>query len=84
MGREIVVRERHVISLDEASDRFDGEAVFERIGVVEVVGGALIRGQVGEVAIEDVEGNDAGIAEGAGECVCEGGLAGAGAAGDGD
>ena len=60
-----------------------GVAVFVAVRALNQTAVSKI-GQVGEVAIEDVEGNDAGIAEGAGECVCEGGLAGAGAAGDGD
>lgn len=81
MGGEVVDGAADWGAIGEGVDVLGEEGVFEGVGVVEVLQGALVRLEMAEVAVVEVEGQERRVELG-GEFFGEGGLAGAGAAGD--
>jgi hypothetical protein len=71
------------VTFGEGLDVRGEEGVLEGVGVVEVLAGAFFGGEVGEVAVVEVEREEC-CGELSGELSGERGLAGSGAAGDGD
>ncbi len=81
MGFEVVDGTLDGLAGGEAADVLDDEFGLEGVGVVEVAFVAGVEGELGEVAVVEVEGEEGGVELG-GKLGGEGGFAGAGAAAD--
>ena len=83
VGAEVVDRALDGETGGEDADVREDELGLEGVGMVEVALVAGVEGEVGEVAVVEVEGEEGGV-ELRGELAGEGGLAGAGTAGYGE
>lgn len=79
VGGEVVDGALDGLSAGEGADVLDDEFGLERVGVVEVALVAGVEGELGEIAVVEVEWEERGVELG-GEFAGEGGLAGAGTA----
>lgn len=81
VGGEVVTRGLDGAAGGEIFYVSDEEFVFERVGMVKVLAGSLFEGEMGEVVVVEIEGE-----QGGGEFACEfageGGFAGAGTSAD--
>ena len=83
VGGEVVDGALDGVTGGECAEVLDEEIVLDGVGVVEVLQSALGGGEVAEVAVVEVEGEQ-GCVEVCGEFAGEGGFAGAGTASDGE
>jgi hypothetical protein len=81
VGAEVVYRAGDWLVAGECADMFDEQVVLKRVGVIEVLQGAVGGWKVAKIPVVEVEREKSGV-ELSGELVGEGGLAGAGASGD--
>lgn len=83
VGGEVVHGGGDVTAGGEGTDMLGEEGVFERVGVIEVLAVALVKREVAQVAVVEIERQQGG-GELFGKLAGERGLAGAGTAGDGE
>ena len=81
VGGEVVDGPLNGLAGGEGAYVGEDELGLERVGVIEVEGGTVFRGQKGEIAVVEIEGEKCGVELG-GKLAGESGFAGAGAACD--